>query len=157
MPMHYAGIGCDMDPILDIAAAHGLPVIEDAAQGVNAFYKDRPLGGLGSLGAYSFHNTKNFICGEGGALCINDQRYEEAAHVFRDKGSNRRAMRLGYVDKYTWVGKGSAEAMGELPAAFLLAQLEAMDAITERRGRLFRRYGEGLKPLADAGHLQLPV
>lgn len=157
IPVHYAGVACEMDAIRAIAVRHGLAVVEDAAQAVCAFYKGRPLGGLGDLGAFSFHYTKNFMCGEGGALCINTPDLELPAFVYRDKGTNRRQFVLGQVDKYSWVGLGSSVTMGALPAAFLLAQLEAMEVITERRRVLYDAYRSALAPLERAGWLRLPV
>jgi dTDP-4-amino-4,6-dideoxygalactose transaminase len=118
-PVHYAGVGCDMDAILAVARRHGLRVVEDAAQGVNAFYKGRALGSIGDLGAYSFHETKNFICGEGGALCLNDPASIERAEILRDKGTNRKQFFRGAVDKYTWVDIGSSYVPSEICSAFL--------------------------------------
>lgn len=155
-PVHYAGVGCDMDAILAIARGHGLRVVEDAAQGVNAFYRDRALGSIGDLGAYSFHETKNFICGEGGALCLNDPAYIERAEILRDKGTNRKQFFRGAVDKYTWVDVGSSYVPSEICSAFLYAQLEMMEAIGARRREIHQRYRAGLGPLAEEGLLRLP-
>jgi len=132
VPVHYAGVACEMDPILEIAARHNLVVVEDAAQGVNAFYKGRALGALGQLGCYSFHETKNYTCGEGGALCINQPALVQRAEILRDKGTNRQQFFRGEVDKYTWVDLGSSFVISEICAAFLYGQLEHMDQITQR-------------------------
>jgi dTDP-4-amino-4,6-dideoxygalactose transaminase len=155
-PVHYAGVGCEMDAILAIAARHGLRVLEDAAQGVNAFYRGKALGSLGALGAYSFHETKNYICGEGGALCINDPSLIERAEIIRDKGTNRKQFFRGAVDKYTWVDIGSSYVPSEICSAFLYAQLELLDAITERRRQIFETYERELRPLEEEGLLRLP-
>ncbi|MCP3982760.1 MAG: dTDP-4-amino-4,6-dideoxygalactose transaminase [bacterium] len=154
--VHYAGVACEMDPILEIAERHGLRVVEDAAQGVNATYHGRPLGGIGDLGTYSFHETKNFTCGEGGALCINDPELIERAEIIRDKGTNRQAFSRGEIAKYTWVDHGSSYVPSELSCAFLLAQLEQMERITKRRQEIYERYMEGLAPLGASGVLSLP-
>ncbi len=156
-PVHYAGVACDMDAIGAIAEKHGLAVVEDAAQGVNSWYKGRALGSIGTLGTYSFHETKNCICGEGGALCINDPKLIERAEIFRDKGTNRASFRRGEVDKYTWVDVGSSYVPSEITSAFLLAQLESLDTIATRRKAIHDRYIALLEPLAAAGHLRLPV
>jgi dTDP-4-amino-4,6-dideoxygalactose transaminase len=156
-PVHYAGVGCAMDDILAIANRHGLLVVEDAAQAVHATYRGRALGSIGHLGAYSFHDTKNYVCGEGGALCINDPQFAERAEILRDKGTNRSRFVRGLVDKYTWVDVGSSYVASELVCAFLLAQLEARDEIAIRRQRVHENYRRLLKPLADAGHLTLPT
>jgi dTDP-4-amino-4,6-dideoxygalactose transaminase len=156
-PVHYAGVGCEMDRILTIANRYGLMVVEDAAQGVNAWYNGRALGSLGSLGTYSFHETKNYICGEGGALCINSPHLIERAEILRDKGTNRRQFFRGQVDKYTWVDVGSSYVPSEICSAFLFAQLELLDAITERRRKIFENYRELLAPLEAEGLLQLPA
>jgi dTDP-4-amino-4,6-dideoxygalactose transaminase len=155
-PVHYAGIACEMDRIMTIAYKYGLKVAEDAAQGVNAFYDDRALGSIGQLGCYSFHETKNYICGEGGALCINDPALIERAEIIRDKGTNRKQFFRGAVDKYTWVGVGSSYVPSELCSAFLFAQLEMLDAISERRRRVYQYYCQHLEPLASEGLLRLP-
>ncbi|MGQ9915682.1 MAG: dTDP-4-amino-4,6-dideoxygalactose transaminase, partial [Thermogutta sp.] len=157
VPVHYAGVACEMDRIMEIAARHRLLVVEDAAQGVNAFYKGRALGSIGHLGCYSFHETKNYICGEGGALCINDPRFVERAEILRDKGTNRQKFFRGEVDKYTWVDVGSSYVMAEILAAFLLGQLEQLDAISARRREIYEFYREQLSPLEAAGHLRLPI
>ena len=154
--VHYAGVSCEMDPIMEIAERHGLRVVEDAAQGVNARYRGRPLGGIGHLGTYSFHETKNFTCGEGGALCINDPAFLARAEIIRDKGTNRQAFNRGEVASYTWVDHGSSYVPSELACAFLWAQLERMEVITEQRRKIYERYREGLASLESAGRLRLP-
>jgi dTDP-4-amino-4,6-dideoxygalactose transaminase len=157
VPVHYAGIACEMDTIMAIAARHGLRVLEDAAQGVNAFYKDRALGSIGDFGAYSFHETKNVICGEGGALCVNDARFVRRAEIIRDKGTNRQQYFRGEIDKYTWVDVGSSYVPSEISAAFLWGQLEHLDMITERRRAIYLRYRDALAPLEAAGLLRTPL
>ena len=156
VPMHYAGVGCEMDSIMDIAHRHDLLVVEDAAQGVNATYKKRYLGTIGHLGAYSFHETKNFISGEGGALVVNDERFIERAEIIREKGTNRNKFFRGEVDKYTWVDIGSSFLPSELVAAFLYAQLEEADVITMKRSAIFSYYLEQLSPLCEKGHIRIP-
>ena len=156
VPVHYAGVACQMDVIMALAAKHHLLVIEDAAQGVNATFNGRHLGTIGHLGCYSFHETKNFISGEGGALVINDPRFVERAEILREKGTNRSKFFRGEVDKYTWVDLGSSYLPSELIAAFLYAQLEQADEITRQRHAIHARYATGLQSLADAGHLRLP-
>ncbi|WP_347244922.1 dTDP-4-amino-4,6-dideoxygalactose transaminase [Thermogutta sp.] len=156
VPVHYAGVACEMDTIMDIARRYNLLVVEDAAQGVNAFYKGRALGSIGHLGCYSFHETKNYICGEGGALCINDERFIERAEILRDKGTNRQKFFRGEVDKYTWVDVGSSYVMAEILAAFLWGQLECLDSITTRRREIYEYYWTSLHPLAEAGLLRVP-
>jgi dTDP-4-amino-4,6-dideoxygalactose transaminase len=157
MPVHYAGVGCAMDQIMALASKHGLRVIEDAAQGVNAFYNGRVLGSIGHLGAYSFHDTKNYVCGEGGALCINSQEMVERAEIIREKGTNRSQFLRGEVDKYTWVDIGSSFLPSELACAFLYAQLEAIDEITARRREVYEFYRRHLSPLEEAGMVRLPI
>ncbi|MDQ6652472.1 MAG: dTDP-4-amino-4,6-dideoxygalactose transaminase [Acidobacteriota bacterium] len=157
LPVHYAGVACEMDTIIEIAQAHNLFVIEDAAQGVNAFYKGRALGSLGTLGAYSFHSTKNFACGEGGALCINSEDLVARAEIIRDKGTNRGQFLRGEVDRYTWVDVGSSYLPSELVCAFLFGQLEMIEWSTKRRSRICRFYDEHLRPLAEEGLLRLPA
>jgi dTDP-4-amino-4,6-dideoxygalactose transaminase len=156
VPVHYAGVGCRMDAILEIARRHGLLVIEDAAQGVDASYRGRALGSIGALGAFSFHETKNCVCGEGGALCINDPALIERAEILRDKGTNRSKFLRGEVDKYTWIEVGCSAAPSELACAFLCAQLERLDEIANRRREIRLRYREALEPLEQAGRLRLP-
>lgn len=155
-PVHYAGIPCDMEAIVSLAAERGWMVVEDAAQAVHSWAGERALGTLGDLGVYSFHETKNYISGQGGALCVNRPELYERAVVLKDKGTNRQAFFRGEVDRYTWVDIGGPFIMSELTAAFLLAQLEALDQITARRKEIFNRYLEGLKPLEQAGYVQLP-
>lgn len=155
VPVHYGGVACEMDRIMEIAKRHDLLVIEDAAQGVNAFYKGRALGSIGHLGCYSFHETKNYICGEGGALCINDERFLRRAEIIRDKGTNRQQFFRGEVDKYTWVDVGSSYVPSEIVAAFLFGQLEMLDPIAQRRTAIARRYRQLLAPLAEAGYFRL--
>lgn len=156
-PVHYAGVACEMDVIMDIAERHGLLVVEDAAQGVFARYKDRWLGTIGHLGCYSFHETKNLSCGEGGALVINDPAMEQRAEILREKGTNRSQFLRGQTDKYTWVDVGSSYLPSDMLAAFLVGQIENMDKITRRRGEIFHRYAELLAPLEDQGLIGLPV
>jgi len=156
MPVHYAGVGCEMDSIMSIAEDRRLIVIEDAAQGVNAFYRGRVLGSIGHIGGYSFHDTKNYTCGEGGAICINSPELVERAEIIREKGTNRSKFFRGEVDKYSWVDVGSSFIPSEISCAFLCAQLEAMEAITERRRQIFDRYLEAFSRLEEAGIVQMP-
>lgn len=155
-PVHYAGIGCEMDTIMKIAEENNLRVIEDAAQGVNAKYKDRYLGAIGHLGAYSFHETKNYICGEGGALLINDTRFIERAEIIREKGTNRSKFFRGEVDKYTWVDIGSSYLPSDILAAYLYAQLEELESINNKRKQIFEFYYNNLKDLEAEGKIRLP-
>jgi dTDP-4-amino-4,6-dideoxygalactose transaminase len=155
--VHYAGVGCDMERILEIAERHRLMVIEDAAQGVMARYKGRPLGAIGHLGALSFHETKNIVCGEGGALLVNDDRFRERAEIIREKGTNRSQFFRGQVDKYTWVDIGSSFLPGELVAAFLWAQFEEAVEITRQRTLLWKRYHEAFADLERSGAVVRPV
>lgn len=157
VPVHYAGVACEMDTIMDIAERHGLLVIEDAAQGVLATYKGRKLGTIGHLGCYSFHETKNVISGEGGAISINDRRFNERAEMIREKGTNRSQFFRGQVDKYTWIDIGSSYLPGEINAAFLYAQLERAQAITGRRIEIWDQYNQSLRLLEEGGSLRLPV
>lgn len=157
VPVHYAGVGCDMDAIMAIAQRHRLVVIEDAAQGVMASYRGAALGSIGHLGAVSFHETKNIISGEGGALLINDEKYSERAEIIREKGTNRAKFFRGQVDKYTWVDIGSSFLPSELVAGFLLAQMQEAESITQRRLSLWNRYHEELAGLESAGMLRRPV
>ena len=154
--VHYAGVSCDMERIMAIARKHRLVVVEDAAQGVNATYNGRALGSIGHLGAYSFHDTKNYVSGEGGALCVNSPEFVERAETIRDKGTNRSQFFRGEVDKYTWVDVGSSFVPAEIACAFLLAQLEAMDEITARRREVHRFYLENLSPLEERELLSIP-
>jgi dTDP-4-amino-4,6-dideoxygalactose transaminase len=155
--VHYAGVSCEMDRIMAIARGHNLKVVEDAAQGVNSWYNGRALGSIGDLGCYSFHETKNYICGEGGALCINNSEMVQRAEIIRDKGTNRQRFFRGEVDKYTWVDVGSSYVPSEICSAFLYAQLEEMDRISDRRKEIYQTYRRALKPLEAQGLLRLPV
>jgi dTDP-4-amino-4,6-dideoxygalactose transaminase len=149
--VHYAGIGCDMDPIMALAREHNVAVIEDAAQGIESKYKGKPLGSIGHLATFSFHETKNVISGEGGALLINDERFIARAEIIWEKGTNRSAFFRGEVDKYSWIDVGSSFLPSEITAAFLYAQLEAIESIQKKRILLWNIYYEGLKKLADIG------
>jgi len=155
-PMHYAGVACDMDRILALASKHGLVVVEDAAQALLATYKGTKLGTLGDLGCLSFHDTKNVICGEGGALLFRESKYVERAEIVREKGTNRKAFFRGEVDKYSWVDIGSSYLPGEMTAAFLFAQLEHAERLTSRRLALCAAYDERLADLESEGLLKLP-
>jgi dTDP-4-amino-4,6-dideoxygalactose transaminase len=157
VPVHYAGVGCEMDALLEIARRHDLVVIEDAAQGLMARHRGRPLGGIGHLGALSFHETKNVVAGEGGALLVNDPELAGRAEIIWEKGTNRRQFYRGEVDKYTWVDVGSSFLPGELTAAVLLAQLEAAEEITARRMEVWDAYHAALAPLEAEGRLRRPV
>jgi dTDP-4-amino-4,6-dideoxygalactose transaminase len=157
VPVHYAGVGCDMDAIMAIAARHDLLVIEDAAQGLLADYRGRPLGGIGHLAALSFHETKNIISGEGGALLINDPRFIDRAEIIWEKGTNRSQFFRGQVDKYTWVDLGSSYLPGEIVAAFLWAQMEEADAITRRRVDIWETYHRSFADLEADGKVVRPV
>jgi len=157
-PVHYAGVSCEMDRIMAIAEKHDLIVVEDAAQGVNSFYHGRALGTIGHLGCYSFHETKNYICGEGGALCINDDlRFADRSEIIRDKGTNRRQFFRGQVDKYTWVDLGSSYVLSEIVSAFLYGQLELLDEIRDRRKSNFDYYHVHLSRLEAEGLLRRPI
>ena len=155
--VHYAGVACEMDAIMTVARRHGLTVVEDAAQGVMASYKGRPLGSIGQLGAYSFHETKNVISGEGGALLVNDPALVQLAEIIREKGTDRSRFFRGEVDKYTWQSIGSSFLPGELIAAFLWAQLEEAERITQMRLDAWNRYHDMLEGLETAGHLRRPT
>lgn len=157
VPVHYAGVACEMDTILDIAHRHGLLVIEDAAQALGSSYKGRKLGTLGDLAAFSFHETKNIISGEGGALVINNPLFVERAEIIREKGTNRTRFFRGEVDKYTWVDVGSSYLPSELVAAFLYAQLQHIDTINSKRMMIWKRYESALQGLAREGRMSLPV
>ena len=157
MVMHYAGVACEMDAIMDLARRHGLMVVEDAAQGVMSTYKGRALGTIGDFGCYSFHETKNYSMGEGGALIINNEAYNERAEILREKGTNRSKFFRGQVDKYTWVDFGDSYLPSELNAAYLWAQLEQADAINENRLATWNAYDEAFAPLKAQGKLELPV
>jgi dTDP-4-amino-4,6-dideoxygalactose transaminase len=154
--VHYAGVGCEMDAIGAIAQRHGLTVIEDNAHGLYARYRGRYLGGFGALATQSFHETKNFTCGEGGALLVNDERYLERAEIIREKGTNRSRFFRGQVDKYTWVDLGSSYVQSDLLSAFLLAQLEARDAIQSRRREIWTRYATELSDWAAHFGIGIP-
>ena len=157
VPVHYAGVACEMDTIMDIARRHNLKVVEDAAQGIMATYKGKALGTIGDFGAYSFHETKNYSMGEGGALLIRDQKDVEEAEIIREKGTNRSKFFRGQIDKYTWVNYGSSYLPSDMNAAYLYAQLEIADEINEARLACWNRYYEQLKPLKDAGKIDLPT
>lgn len=154
--MHYAGVACEMDTIMDIARRHGLKVVEDAAQAVMSTYKGRALGTIGDFGCFSFHETKNYSMGEGGAIVINDPEYNENAEILREKGTNRAKFFRGQVDKYTWVDFGDSYLPSELNAAYLWAQLEIADQINEDRMQSWNAYYEALNPLADQHLIELP-
>ncbi len=157
VPVHYAGVACEMDAIMSIANRHSLKVVEDAAQGVMAAYKGRALGSIGDLGAYSFHETKNVISGEGGALLVNDPALAVRAEIIREKGTDRGRFFRGEVDKYTWQEVGSSFLPGELIAAFLCAQLEEAERITNHRLGIWQRYHALLEPLEARGLLRRPI
>ena len=157
VPVHYAGVSCEMDTIMDIAGRHKLTVIEDAAQGVMYSYKGRALGTIGDFGCFSFHETKNYSMGEGGALLIRDEKNIEDAEIIREKGTNRSKFYRGQIDKYTWVNFGSSYLPSDMNAAYLYAQLEIADEINQARLALWDRYYERLNPLEEAGQLTLPV
>ena len=155
--VHYAGIACEMDTIMEIARKNGLLVVEDAAQGVMSSYKGRALGTIGTFGCYSFHETKNYSMGEGGALLINDPAYNDRAEIIREKGTNRQRFFRGMVDKYTWVDRGSSYLPSDINAAYLWAQLEEADRINENRLATWHFYWDGLQSLAEAGKIELPT
>ena len=157
VPVHYAGVSCEMDTIMDIAKRHNLKVIEDAAQGIMSEYKGKALGTIGDYGCYSFHETKNYSMGEGGALLIRNPEDVERAEIIREKGTNRSKFFRGQIDKYTWVAAGSSYLPSELNAAYLYAQLEQADKIYEDRMNSWNRYYEMLSDLEQAGKIQLPV
>src|SRR5205823_13204497 len=157
LPVHYAGVGCEMDAILEIARRHGVAVVEDNAHGLFGKYKGRYLGTFGCLATQSFHETKNFTCGEGGALIVNDSRYLDRAEIIREKGTNRSRFFRGQVDKYTWVDLGSSYLPSDLLAAFLFAQLEARDEIQARRRKVWECYDLHLRGWADARGIQTPT
>ncbi len=157
LPVHYAGVACEMDTIMDIAAKHGLMVIEDAAQALGSSYRGRQLGTIGDIGAFSFHETKNVSCGEGGALVLGRDKHLARAEILREKGTNRAQFFRGQVDKYTWVEVGSSFISSDLLVAYLLGQLEQVDRITARRRRIYENYTAQLAPLAATGNISLPV
>lgn len=156
VPVHYAGVACDMDKIMDIANRHNLLVVEDAAQAIDSFYKGRPLGTIGHLSAFSFHETKNIIAGEGGLLGINDERFVRRAEIIWEKGTNRSEFFRGEVNKYGWCDTGSSFLPSEVVSAFLWAQLESMDDIQTKRKQLWKQYFVGLQQLASKGVVRLP-
>lgn len=157
VPVHYAGVACEMDTIMKIAVKYGLWVIEDAAQGIMSTYKGRALGTFGEFGCFSFHETKNYSMGEGGALLIRDKSYIEEAEILREKGTNRSKYHRGQIDKYTWVNHGSSYLPSDMNAAYLWAQLEMAEEINESRLRIWERYYENLLPLKEEGLLELPT
>ena len=156
VPVHYAGVACEMDTIMAIAKKYNLKVVEDAAQGVNAWYKGRALGTIGDFGCYSFHETKNYTMGEGGALLFQDDAYLERAEILREKGTNRSKFFRGQIDKYTWVGYGSSYLPSDMNAAYLYAQLLEMDKINDKRRQIFDYYYEHLAVLEEKGYLARP-
>ena len=156
VPVHYAGVSCAMDEIMAIAKKYNMKVVEDAAQGVNAFYKGKALGTIGDFGCYSFHETKNYSMGEGGAILFQDDRYLEPAEILREKGTNRSQYFRGQIDKYTWVGYGSSYLPSDMNAAYLWAQLEEADKINDKRLSIWNFYHEELKELEDKGVLERP-
>ena len=156
VPVHYAGVACEMDTIMELAAKYNLKVVEDAAQGVNAWYKGKALGTIGDFGCFSFHETKNYTMGEGGALLFQDDKYVERAESLREKGTNRSKFFRGQIDKYTWVGYGSSYLPGELNAAYLFAQLEELETINQKRTEIFDYYHEHLAPLEEKGLIERP-
>ena len=156
VPVHYAGVACEMDRIMEIAAKHGLAVVEDAAHGVMSSYKGKALGTIGDFGCYSFHETKNYSMGEGGALLIRDDARTEDAEIIREKGTNRSKFFRGQIDKYTWVNWGSSYLPSDMNAAYLWAQLEQAEEINENRLNSWTEYYNGLKDLADEGKIELP-
>lgn len=157
VPVHYAGVSCEMDTIMDIAKCHNLIVIEDAAQGIMASYKGKALGTFGDFGCFSFHETKNYSMGEGGALLIRDEKNVEDAEILREKGTNRSKFFRGQIDKYTWVNYGSSYLPSDMNAAYLYAQLEIADKMNDARLACWNRYKERLTPLAEAGKIDLPA
>ena len=157
VPVHYAGVGCEMDTIMDIARRHNLTVIEDAAQAIDSTYKGKALGTFGNFGCYSFHETKNISMGEGGALLIQNEDMIEPAEIIREKGTNRAKFFRGQIDKYTWVNYGSSYLPSDMNAAYLWAQLENIDTIQDRRLNVWKRYREGLTELADKEYIEFGV
>lgn len=157
VPVHYAGVSCEMDTIMSIAKKYNLIVIEDAAQGVMSKYNERYLGTIGHIGCYSFHDTKNYTSGEGGALLINDERFIERAEIVREKGTNRSRFLRGQIDKYTWVDMGSSYLPSEINAAYLLAQLENANEINNNRLQSWEKYNTLLMPLKEKGIIELPI
>lgn len=156
VPVHYAGVGCEMDVIMELAKNYNLAVVEDAAQGIMASYKGQALGTFGDFGCFSFHETKNFSMGEGGALLIRDEEYTEKAEIIREKGTNRAKFFRGQIDKYTWVEAGSSYLPSDLNAAYLWAQLEIADKIQKKRLSLWKQYYTELQELKNRGYIELP-
>ncbi len=156
VPVHYAGVACEMDTIMEIAKRHNLVVIEDAAQGIMSTYKGKALGTIGDYGCFSFHETKNYSMGEGGALLIRDKNKVEEAEIIREKGTNRSKFFRGQIDKYTWVNYGSSYLPSDMNAAYLYAQLEMAEEINDARLAIWNRYYEGLKELKESGKIELP-
>lgn len=157
VPVHYAGVACDMDKIMDIANRHNIFVVEDAAQAIDSYYKGKPLGSIGHFGCFSFHETKNVTAGgEGGLLAVNDERFIRRAEIIWEKGTNRAEFFRGMVNKYGWVDTGSSFLPSEINSAFLWAQLESLEIIQSRRKAIWKMYAEGLKELADRGYVNLP-
>lgn len=157
VPVHYAGVACDMDKIMEIANRHNVLVVEDAAQAIDSYYKGKPLGGIGHFGCFSFHETKNITAGgEGGLLCVNDDRFIRRAEIIWEKGTNRAEFFRGMVNKYGWVDTGSSFLPAEINSAFLWAQLESLDLIQNRRKEIWKQYYDGLKDLAAQGYFSMP-
>lgn len=157
VPVHYAGVACDMDKIMDIANRHNLYVVEDAAQAIDSYHKGKPLGGIGHFGCFSFHETKNVTAGgEGGLLCVNDERFIRRAEIIWEKGTNRAEFFRGMVNKYGWVDTGSSFLPSEINSAFLWAQLECLDNIQARRRKIWNLYWNGLKSFAEKGYFTMP-
>ncbi len=156
VPVHYAGVGCEMDTIMELAEKYHLAVVEDAAQGMMASYKGKALGTIGDFGCYSFHETKNYSMGEGGALLIREERYIEDAEIIREKGTNRSKFFRGQIDKYTWVEAGSSYLPSDMNAAYLWAQLEMAEEVNQKRLSIWEAYYQNLKVLADKGYIELP-
>ena len=154
--VHYAGISCDMDAVMALSKKHNLLVIEDAAQAIDSFYKGKPLGSIGHLAAFSFHETKNIISGEGGMLVINDEKYMSRAEIIREKGTNRTQFFRGEIDRYDWVDIGSSFLPSELTAAFLFAQLEKIEIVQKKRLMIWKKYADSLKALEKSGKIRLP-
>ncbi len=155
--VHYSGIACDMDPILEIAREYGVVVVEDAAHAIDSYYKGRSLGSIGHFGTFSFHETKNIFCGEGGLLAVNDERFLKKSEIIWEKGTNRAAFYRGEIDKYGWVEVGSSYLPSDALAAFLYTQLERLDKIQSKRKEIWRWYHEALEPLEKSGYVKRPV
>lgn len=154
--VHYAGVAVDMDPLLTLSEKHGFAVVEDAAQAIDAYYKGRALGGIGNFGAFSFHETKNIVSGEGGLLVVNDPDYIQRAEIIREKGTNRTAFFRGQADRYGWTDIGSSFLPSDMIAAFLYAQLESLESIQAKRMQIWSRYAKALSPLMDSGYFAGP-